>query len=65
MKCLKCGGNTKVFNSQSNGYIRLRERQCERCGYTYTTEEKPVDLGEMSVAMYLNWVLQEGRDERR
>ena len=65
MKCIKCGGKTVVFNSRSNGYVRLRERQCEKCGYTFATEEKPVDLGKMSVAVYLNRMIKEMNSEVR
>lgn len=65
MKCIKCGGKTVAFNSRSNGYVRLRERQCEKCGYTFATEEKPVDLGKMSVAVYLNRMIKEMNSEVR
>ena len=64
MKCIWCGGETAVFNSRSNGYIRLRERQCKRCGRIFTTAEKPVDLDGMSVAVYLNRMIKEINDEQ-
>ena len=63
MRCLKCGGKTVVFNSRSNGFVRLRERQCKRCGYTFSTEEKPVDTGGMSIPMYLNKIVREMQEK--
>lgn len=59
MKCLKCGGDTRVDESRSNGYIRIRARICKRCGYAFTTKEEPVDRGEETIPRYLNRVLYE------
>lgn len=65
MKCLKCGYKTIVITSRSNGYIRLRERQCKMCGYIFTTREEPTDLGGLSLPMYLNRMIEEIQSEMR
>ena len=58
--CPKCGKETTVFNSRGNGYIRMRERQCKECGYTFMTKEEIVDLPKKeTIPHYLNRLIAE------
>lgn len=40
MKCIFCGGPTRIVNKRDvEGYTR-RRRQCKRCGERFTTKEE-------------------------
>ena len=44
MKCLQCGGETRVTTTYQNAdRTTKRRRQCidEKCGYRFTTRERP------------------------
>lgn len=60
MKCPKCGNKTKVFDTRSDGYRRMRDRQCTFCGYIFSTEEKIVDRPKHeTLVTYLNRTINE------
>lgn len=39
MHCSKCGGDTKVIDSEEMGDQRKRRRECLKCTYRFTTVE--------------------------
>ena len=42
MKCIKCGGDTKVTDTRElTGTLCYRWRQCKKCGYRFKTFEEP------------------------
>lgn len=48
MKCLQCGGDTRVTTTYQNAdQTTKRRRECldDKCGFRFTTREKP-DTGE-------------------
>lgn len=64
IRCPKCNGETTVFNSRGNGYIRMRDRQCKACGFTFMTKEEIIDLPKKeTVQHYLNRFIAEMEGE--
>ena len=41
MKCPKCRGNTKVYDSRPTIAGVRRRRECLKCGFRFTTFELP------------------------
>lgn len=46
MRCIKCGGMTKVIDSRSIEEGTFRKRRCEGCGREFYTEEYETDTRE-------------------
>jgi transcriptional repressor NrdR len=49
MTCPKCFENTKVINSRHEEDAIMRRRECNACGYRFTTIEIDKDLFERMV----------------
>jgi transcriptional regulator NrdR family protein len=40
MRCPRCQGDSRVYDTQEAGPLRLRRRVCERCGHRFLTSEE-------------------------
>jgi transcriptional regulator NrdR family protein len=53
MKCVKCGGKTRVQESRAKPEGYYRRRFCVACGHSYVTVESDTTAVELSESMEL------------
>lgn len=40
MRCPRCKGESRVYDTREAGPIRIRRRACESCGHRFSTAEE-------------------------
>lgn len=40
MRCPRCNGESRVYDSEEAGPLRLRRRACQDCGHRFSTSEE-------------------------